>query len=669
MAAEIVSQASLTADELRDIEAALEQEWLLTNGRGGFASGTPLSIPTRRYHGLLVAAARPPLERWLLLAGMLERVYIKGQVYETACFEFSDKLHPQGFRSLQHFSFSNNSRTPWVRFVYHLDGGELVKEILMPRGRDEVLIRYRLETGPGKRAALEVGPLLAMRDFHSLTQAFEGGYAIQEIDGGYVTVDAYADGPRVWLSAAAPDHREAVQFRREPDWWYHFVYRKETARGLEDQEDLFLPGWFVAHGERAVECTIRAVAAFGSEMHDTPEPALPFAINAYSSAPGVEERLRQAADAFVVKRSRSTGADLTTILAGYPWFGDWGRDTFIALPGLLLETHRFAEAYDVLKVFGSALKDGLVPNRFSDYGDGRDYNSVDASLWYIHAADAYCEASGDAAAWPAVLGPTCEQIVQAFMEGTRHRIHMDSDGLVSCGDPTTHLTWMDAKYGDIVFTPRHGKPVEINALWYHAICLMADRMEPHREEAAARYRQLASQVRGSFLATFWGNEEYGLHDVVRDGWQDISVRPNQIIAVSLAHSPLNASQQRTVLDVVTRELLTPYGLRTLSPSHPSYHGRYEGGMFERDQAYHQGTVWAWLIGPYAEAYLRVHNWSAEAKRLMREQLSALVTHLDDAGLGSINEIFDGDPPHRPHGSIAQAWSVAELLRAWHMTEP
>jgi len=429
-----------------------------------------------------------------------------------------------------------------------------------------------------------------------------------------------------------------------------------------------MPGWFRVSGTGLVEVVLRARAEFPWNPPEADRPAVVLAADPPSPPPiDVEDRLRQAANSFGVQRRRAIGGYSTTILAGYHWFGDWGRDTFIALPGLLLETRRFAEAREVFETFASAQQDGLIPNRFSDYGDGCDYNSVDASLWYIHAADAYCRMSNDAVAWDRLLGPVCERVVKAFLAGTRFNIRVDTDGLVSCGDATTQLTWMDAKYGATVFTPRHGKPVEINALCYHILNVLAERQASADPVRAHEYRVLAAQVRKSFVRAFWNSTSRCLYDVVRNGRGDPAIRPNQILAVSLPHSPLAREQQRMVLECIDQDLYTPYGLRSLSPLDPAYKGRCEGTPFERDSAYHQGTVWAWLIGPYVEAHLRVAEFSGEARKQMRSRLTALIKHLDDACIGSVSEIFDGDPPHKPRGCIAQAWSVAELLRAWRMT--
>ncbi len=671
-----------------EFDVQIRREWLLTNGRGGFASGTAVGVPTRRYHGLLIAAARPPLERWLLLAAMLERVTVDGRAYEPATFEFDQAFHPRGFTWQTEFDVRNHRPEPWVQFVYEMDGIRLTKRLIMPRGQDEVRVCYRLEGPAGTPLALELSPFVAMRDFHVLTRAFPEGFPVEKTDNA-VAIDALHDGPRLWLRPEQKKGGSPVTFEAQPDWWYGFHYREEAARGQDCREDLFNPGFFRATGTSLIEVDIRASAEFpesvgqvnpdvasGPSTIGRPESTgrsddLPYRLDfpPSLSEPTIEERLLEAADAFVVARQRPDRSHATTILAGYHWFGDWGRDAFIAMPGLLLETGRYAEARSVLETFASAQKDGLIPNRFSDYGDECDFNSVDASLWFIHAAVLYARMSGDSAAWRSWLGPACEHVIEAYIAGTDFKIGMDVDALISCGDASMQLTWMDAKCGDVVFTPRHGKPVEVNALWYQDLCLLAERLRDDDPQRASRYEELASRVAQSFTHAFWNDADRCLYDVVRDRWRDRSVRPNQIFAVSLPNSPLDEVQRRAVLSCVECELLTPYGLRSLSWRDPAYRRRYEGNPYQRDGAYHQGTVWAWLVGPYVEAYLRLHEFTSTAKANMRRRLMPLIEHLDEAGIGSVSEIFDGDPPHAPRGCIAQAWSVAVLLRAWRMTEP
>ncbi|HSW45907.1 MAG TPA: glycogen debranching enzyme N-terminal domain-containing protein, partial [Phycisphaerae bacterium] len=392
--------AERVACEAAEFGRQLSREWLLTNGRGGFASGTSIGVPTRRYHGLLVAAARPPLERWMLLSATLERVGTMDWSAETPGFCFGDVCHPRGFDWQADFVVSNHPPTGYARFVYAWDDLCLTKCVYMSRGHDEVAVHLRLESSRPIPLSLEIRPFTAMRDYHHLTRAFEGGFPVGQVDGR-VVVGGRDGTPRLWLQAEAVEGARDVIFSPQPDWWYGFFYRQEAHRGQDCREDLFTPGWFKATGTGCLEVTLRAAADFGGEdrsggerftmmVPDGQPAAFPTAVN---------DRLVESADAFVVKRKRVDGSESATILAGYPWFGDWGRDTFIALPGLLVETGRFSEAREVLATFASAQKDGLIPNRFSDYGDGCDYNSVDASLWYIHAADAYCRSSGDEAAW------------------------------------------------------------------------------------------------------------------------------------------------------------------------------------------------------------------------------------------------------------------------------
>jgi len=380
----------------------------------------------------------------------------------------------------------------------------------------------------------------------------------------------------------------------------------------------------------------------------------------------VRKALVSAASQFVVRRSSGRRQNLATIIAGYPWFGDWGRDSFISLEGLLLRTGQHVEAREVLETFACMQRNGLIPNRFDDHDGECEYNSVDASLWFVHAADAYLAATGDVQAWRGFLAAACRGIVESFVQGTDFGIHVDDAGFVWCGHPQVQITWMDAKCGDVVFTPRHGRPVEVNALWHHVLRILARRFADTDKRLSKRCGALAEQVAGRFEDVYWNPRRKCLFDCVRDDHRDEAIRPNQIFAVSLADSPLSAEKQRAVLGAVRTHLLTPFGLRSLAPDDPDYVGRFRGVQPVRDRAYHNGTVWSWLIGPFVEAHLRVYGFTAQAKAEARQLLQPLVEHLSEACLGSISENFDGDPPHRPGGCVAQAWSVAELLRAWDL---
>lgn len=621
------------------LEPHVSLEWLLTNGIGGFAMGTAAGCNTRRYHGLLCAAALPPVGRVMALARVGEKVYFDGapRAYELAVNRFRDAVHPRGYRHLRWFEAGRT-----VRWHYELEGVSIDKEAMLIRGANAVAVRYVVQGAPGRAIDLHLQPFVALRDFHALRR--RGG------DGPWVRLQrmqlAVGEGPHVLHISVDAGH-----FVRREDWWYGHVYPMETERGLDDTEDLFLPAAAIVNMRGGG--TVTLWAALGEPLSDTDfngHRARLAPAGAADSRSDTVRRLARAAEDFVVQRRRRDGSPAVSIIAGYPWFADWGRDTMISLPGLLLSTGRLDDARRVLEVYADHVSEGMIPNRFDDYTGEPSYNTVDASLWFVNAAFAYLRASGDVSEFRDRLLAACRAVVAGYRQGTRFGICMDkTDGLVRAGDPTTQLTWMDAKCDGVVFTPRHGKAVEVNALWYNALMLLGE-------------EELAARVRESFVRTFWRNPFRGLYDVVdADRW-DGSIRPNQIFAVSLPHSPLSVEQQRAVVEVVRRELLTPFGLRTLARDDPGYRGRFGGPPRQRDAAYHNGTVWAWLIGPFLEAYLRVNDRSQDAVGEARRRLEPLIAHLHDGCLGQISECFEGDEPHRPVGCPAQAWSVAEVLR-------
>ncbi|MFQ5489882.1 MAG: amylo-alpha-1,6-glucosidase [Phycisphaerae bacterium] len=651
------------------VDEVLSREWLITDGQGGFASGSVIGCPTRRYHGLLVGSRRPPLERFCLWAGTLDQVIVGGETVELSTYEFDNAIHPQGHRLLTDFSTHIHGPDPWVQFTYSHPLFEASKRITLFSSGGTVKVTYRISPRGHRPVGLRVSPLIALRDFHGLRRAGED-WPWKTTSQGDAVWFGLGDDADVTLAVigTGPD----VRWRLGPVWWKQFVYRIEQQRGFTEREDLVHAGSFEAAGTGPVECSLVGVAfvetiAAARERYDLAEQRT-FHDEPASSGDAVQDRLLAGADQFVVRRALTGHAQgSTTILAGYPWFGDWGRDSFIALEGLLLIPGRYDEARQVLATFAGAQRDGLIPNRFDDYGRDCDYNSVDASLWFIHAADAYLRYSGDRQAWPDLLAEPCRNIVEAFCEGTDFDIKVTDNGLLRCGNLQTQITWMDAKCGDEVFTPRNGWPVEVNALWYHSLCLVKQHFTKADRALAERCSRLMERIDRHFGSTFWNPRADCLYDCIGNDGPDAAIRPNQILAVSLAHSPLDAATKRKVLESVGEHLLTPYGLRSLCPDHFRYVGRYGGGPFERDRAYHNGTVWAWLIGPYVEAFLRVHGTGRGAKRFARRLLGPLIEHLDHAGLNSVSEIFDGDWPHGPRGCPAQAWSVAEVLRAWKLT--
>jgi predicted glycogen debranching enzyme len=659
-----LNAASITVSiQGKPLDSLLDTEWLLTNSRGGFAAGSVIGCNTRRYHGLLIGTQSPPANRIRALSNCLETISFRGGSFSISNFEFDHAIHPNGYVHLLEFR-----KDLGVHFEYTLDFTTLTKSVYLLPDSDIVAVVYDFST-VAEPFDFALRPFAALQDFHALGRSDAELSSVW--DEQQLTVSGRS--PHTGLLCMRCDD---MQFEQNAEWWYRFLYRVERRRGQDCFEDLWSPGSWHAPidgpqrivlwaglfadqqsclqlGEMELQTAVDAVALREKEFHPS------------AGADAVTHKLASAAGQFVIERT--IGDDLApTILAGYPWFLDWGRDTFIALEGLCLCTQRYDVAWGVLKTFAAAISEGMIPNRFDDYGNPPHYNSIDASLWFVHAAFRYLHVTGDRKNFSAKLLPAVKWILDSYRRGTRFGIHADVDKLITGGDVDTQLTWMDAKYNGIAFTPRYGKPVEVNALWYSNLCSLADF---HREKNADEhrfYRDLADQVRRSFNDLFWNESKGYLNDCILPGGKaDTSLRPNQIFAISLPFTPLNIEQANKVVHIVEQELLTPFGLRSLAPSDPRYKKRYVGSMGQRDAAYHQGTVWAWLIGPFVEAYLKVHGSDPAARRRCRSLLAPLIQHLTENGcLGTISEIFDGDPPHRPRGAFAQAWSVAEVLRAW-----
>jgi len=641
-----------------DLAAALRREWLETNGLGGFASSTIVGLNTRRYHGLLVAATKPPVGRLVLLSKLEETLWIDGKRFDLSANRYPGAIHPQGFHYLKQFRLD-----PFPVFTYGVEGIEIEKSVFMIHGENSTVIHYELRKNNRpevpKNLRLEIRPLIAFRDYHGTTH--ENGVidpAVQERSGS-ASVTPYHGLPSLHLA------HNAIKLRRTRDWYRNLEYDAERERGLDWSEDLFNPlvlcfdlrlrrqALIIASTEprdvsqaveyRRAEITRRRKAHVASPLEDS------FA-----------QSLAAASDQYLVSRG-----DEKTVIAGYHWFGDWGRDTMIALPGLTLPTGKYDVARSILRTFAKHVDQGMLPNRFPDAGEIPEYNTVDAALWFFEAARAYLVYTSDLEFVRDELYPVFVDIITWYARGTRYGIKVDPSGLLASGELGAQLTWMDAKVGNWVVTPRRGKPVEIQALWYNALCIMEDLASRFGDDAARkRYRHIAAVAQWSFNRLFW-NEKLGcLYDVVNGGPPDPSIRPNQIFAVSLSHGMLPSDRARSVVEKVEEHLLTPFGLRSLAPNDPQYRGRYTGVPKERDGAYHQGAVWSWLLGPFITAYIKVQGGSEEARRQAQAWLSPLESHLAEAGLGHISEIFEGDAPHRPCGCIAQAWSVAEILRVY-----
>ncbi len=644
---------SFDAAVTHDLEQAGSREWLEANGLGGWASGTIAGCHTRRYHGLLVAATRPPAGRMVLLSKLAETVVDGDRRFELDTNRYSGAVHPRGHELLSSFTLD-----PLPTFLYEAGGVTLGKTIAAIHGENTTVVLYDVLEAPTS-FTLELRPLIAYRDYHAL-QHRNGAirFANASFKDGVFRARPYEGAPELFLQLAA------AGFDAKPDWYFGFEYTEEKARGLDAYEDLFCYGAFrrrLVKGERfGVIVSTGEVAGRDPVALVAKERARRKAVaDAVSSGDDMQRTLALAADAFVVRR----GEDKRTIVAGYPWFSDWGRDTMIALPGVCLATGRHDDAKTILRASARSVDAGMLPNRFPDAGEAPEYNTVDATLWFFVAAHRYLEASGDEDFVLGELLPVFKDIVAWHERGTRYGIRVDDDGLLLAGEPGVQLTWMDAKVGDWVVTPRHGKPVEIQALWYNALCILAD-----LEKRAGRFAEGASllarakRVKERFVEVFWNADASCLFDVVDGDRRDASIRPNQLFALSLPYPLLPKDKARAVLAVVEEKLLTPYGLRSLSPDDPSYRGRYEGGPSSRDASYHQGTVWSWLLGPYADALVMTNGATGKAKA--RKAISGLAPHLLEAGLGTISEIFDGDAPHTPRGCPAQAWSVGETLRVF-----
>ncbi len=634
--------------------ADFSSEWLVTNGRGSFASGTVAGVRTRRYHGLLVAARRPPVDRVVLVAGIAETATIAGHqipLFSSRWRDSTQPVDPAGFERLERFRL-DGSIPEWT---FALGANRLTKRVWMEHGEHTSYVRFDHDRGD-EPIRLVVDVFVEHRPFHQTTR---GGWemGVRSTSGGAgVAVAAFDDADPIFISSSSG----SVEPRHV---WYEAEFLEaEEDRGLDATTDSLLAATVDVSLQPGYSVTIR-LGVEGGEIHEDAlerrrrrDAAL---LGGHDRSPDWIRRLTLAADQFVVERS-GDGREGATVIAGYPWFEDWGRDTMIALPGLLLTAGRFQDAAAVLSTFAGFVVDGLIPNRFPDRGETPEYNTVDATLWFVAAVGEYAGLTGDhdlvRRLWPVLV-----DIVDNHLNGTRHGIGVDlQDGLLAASDPGIQLTWMDAKVGDWVVTPRMGKPIEVNALWYHCLRVIESLAELLGEEAS-RFGEAASRVESSFKR-FW-NDELGFCFDVIDGpdGNDPRLRPNQLLAVSLGHSALEPDQMRAVVDVCARNLYTPTGLRTLGPTEPGYRGRYRGGPLERDGAYHQGTVWPWLLGPFVTAHHRVYGDAETALSF----LDAIPLHLAEAGIGSISEVCDGDPPHTPGGTVAQAWSVAEVLRAWH----
>ncbi len=657
----------ISGDDCRDEAVLSRLEWLEADGLGGYASSTVLTSHSRKYHGLLVANLPPPAAgRYVLLSKYEESLLTPAGERFLTCHHYPGVLFPTP--AALPAAFELDDVPAWT---YRLDGCELRREILMPRGRACVLVRYLL-TGTEQTVVLRLKPLLAFRSHHALMRANDavrGG--IRPLADGFAA-EPYGGMPALFFQWPAGTD---AGVRATGLWYRDFEYHEERRRGFDFREDLFNPA--------TAEITLQpgqplVVAAGIAELAEPPDElwraetarrqderrAARRAIRrrtANLSDIETAEQLFRAAGQFAIR----TPAGRPALLAGYPWFEDWGRDTMIALPGAMFLTGRLGNGLDILLAFSRLEKNGLLPNFINPDGSA-SYNSVDASLWFFHAVQQYLKAGGDPQPVRDELWPVMRRITAAYAAGIADPpVRMDERGLLHAGTRGTQLTWMDAKVDGRPVTPRWGCAVEINALWYNALCFCRE-VAKTLGDKEFKLPVAPETVAGGFRETFWLPREKHLADCVNEDGADRSLRPNQIFAAALPHSPLTAAQARAVAAAVAETLLTPCGLRTLAPSEPGYRPRYEGDGRTRDAAYHQGTAWPWLFGAFAEAHLRVAGGTPAATARLREWMGAWPRHLAEAGIGSVSEVADAEPPHRPNGCISQAWSVGEVIRAYHL---
>jgi predicted glycogen debranching enzyme len=662
---------NITHEALSRFDEAIQKEWLVTNGLGGYAASTILGINTRKYHGLLVAALHPPGDRTVCLAKLDEEACVGNNVYPLGANEFRGVIFPQGYQFLKEFSVA-----PFPRYVYSVQDVEVTKTIFMPSGKNAVAVVYNILNGNGADVKFKMFPLLNCRHFHSVVDRTRSPLDLNQQQNGR-EVKIVFNSPKATVAARATEG----EFIEKTNWIERLYYREEDKRGESNTDDCYQPGYFeisvspkqekefaiITAASESSQESKESLEAVGTAMPDVERllereleqrsDALFEFYSSHKKAPTSDwlSWILLAADAFTVKGA----GDRKSVIAGYFWFEAWGRDTFISLPGLMLTTGRFEDARKILVEFMRHCKHGLIPNFVEDKSGETAYNTVDATLWYVNAVLQYLKYTGDFKFVQKQLWQSLKTIVDSHKEGTAFGIRLDSDGLLAHGP---RLTWMDAEVDGAAVTPRAGKAVEIQALWYNTLRtmqLLADKFE--EKTLAENYSKMAAKTRKSFNLKFWNAEKNCLFDVVGAS-ADAALRPNQIIAAALDFTMLDNVKNGQVVDAVQRELLTPCGLRTLARAEPGYRGVYVGGRWSRDQAYHNGTVWAWLLGSYVTAFRKAKsNSEHELKNCLMPLFTQQITQ---AGLGTISEVFDGDPPHTPRGCIAQAWSIAEPLRTY-----
>jgi len=663
---------TLNQEVIEHFDEAIRKEWLVTNGLGGYASSTVLGVNTRKYHGLLVAALHPPSDRTVCLAKLDEDVCVGNSVYPLGGNEFHGKIFPQGYLFLKQFSLN-----PFPTYVYEAQNVNARKTVLMLKEKNAVAVAYKVLNQGLTEARIRVYPLLTCRHFHSVVDRWKNPFGFSQKQNSDEIEFAF-NNPQASVIVRCT----TGEFTEKATWIERLYYREEASRGESSADDCYQPGYFEVVVPHKRERDFAVVTAAGESSQECREMLYDFGNAMYN----VDEQLRSelaereklladfygshgevptsdwlnwvllAADAFTVRGA----GDRKSVMAGYFWFEPWGRDTFISLPGLLLATGRFEEARKILLDFMRYSKQGLIPNFIQDLSGEPAYNTVDATLWYVNAVLQFLKYTGDFKFVQHQLWDSLKAIIETHRRGTVFGIRLDGDCLLAHGP---RLTWMDTEADGEAVTPRAGKAVEIQALWYNALRTMQLLANKFGEVSLGeKYAEMACDAQESFNVKFWNGERGCLFDVVSSSGVDAALRPNQIVAVALDFAMLNKDRSGRVVEVVQRELVTPYGLRTLARNDSRYKGMYVGDRRSRDQAYHNGTVWAWLLGPYVTACRKAQ--SSSDYELKKRLVSFFTQQITQAGLGTVSEIFDGDLPHTPRGCVAQAWSVAEPLRAY-----
>jgi predicted glycogen debranching enzyme len=633
-------------------EKAVEREYLITNGIGGFCSSTIIGANIRKYHGLLNAALVPPVNRTMILSKLDEVLYLEGKEHKICSNDFIDS-RDEGYLNMTRFS-----NYPLPKMQYNIDDVIITKEIAMEHGKNTVAILYTISTG-AKPGQITFAPYTNYRDHHGNSKIGDFYYN-QSFSEGLLLLTEQNSGLNLKIISNC-------QYHRQEQWSKALIYLNEKERELNAVDYSFIPGQFKLNLKSYSNYTVSFVAS----VEQSPALDAQTVINKEKqrrqlliNRAGYKEQFLKdlviGCDQFIVHRQST---DTKTVIAGYPWFTDWGRDTMIAYTGVTLATGRYEDAKEILLTFVRYIKDGLIPNMFPDGNQQPLYNTVDGTLWFFYAVNKYLEYTKDYKTVVEEIYPHLKNIIEHHIKGTVFDIFMDEDCLLSAGGPGTQLTWMDVKVDDWVVTPRHGKAVEINALWYNALKVMENLAQRFGDDERL-YADISNKTYESFNKLFWNDKEQCLYDCIQEGMPIDKIRPNQIIAVSLPYSILDIDRASLVVQKVHEKLYTPYGLRTLSKDDEEYQGIYIGTILQRDGAYHQGTVWPWPMGPFTEAYAKVNNYSKESIESVKIMLEQFYLHMEDGCIGSIAEILDGDRPHYPRGCPAQAWSVSEVLRSY-----